>query len=128
MSADILSVLCLALPAVLMCLAIYCLSYSRSEILKRFQGIFRRWKYRRYLRSPHWIEMRKKILKRAGYKCEKCHRHAPLDVHHLTYARRGHEDMGDLQALCRPCHQKAHGRKATGKRTTHGLRLGRLHL
>ena len=127
MSNDILSILCLMLPLGLMCVAIYCLLYSRSEILNHFRGVYRRWKYRRYLRSPHWQALRKKILKRADYKCEKCRRHVPLDVHHLTYARRGHEDMADLQALCRSCHQKAHGRtaKQTGQA---GLRLGRLHL
>ena len=108
MSSNVASVICL-IPLALMLAAIYALSYSRGEMLAHLRGVYRRWQYRRYLRSPHWQTMRRKVLRRAGYECERCRRKAPLDVHHLTYARRGHEDMNDLQALCRQCHKEAHG-------------------
>lgn len=29
-------------------------------------------------------------------------------LHHLSYARLGHEADGDLVPLCRPCHQRLH--------------------
>ena len=48
----------------------------------------------------------------AGYRCEQCGARDRLDVHHLTYDRfGGDERMSDLRVLCRPCHNKAHGRK-----------------
>ena len=37
--------------------------------------------------------------------CQVCGGRA-TDVHHLTYDRFGHEDMGDLVSLCRRCHSK----------------------
>jgi len=65
-----------------------------------------KWYYDTYLKSPHWIATAAKKRKQAGYKCERCHQHKQLDVHHKTYERRGHELMSDLEALCRECHDK----------------------
>ena len=123
MSNEVAAVLCLALPLSIALAAIYALSYSRGEMFAHLRGVYRRWQYRRYLRSPHWQTMRRKVLRRAGYECERCHRKAPLDVHHLTYARRGHENMSDLQALCRHCHKEAHkGGKVQGRLLPQGRR------
>jgi hypothetical protein len=36
-----------------------------------------------------------------------------LDVHHLTYKRRGNERPADLVALCRRCHKERHAGKRT---------------
>ena len=60
--------------------------------------------YHEHLASDVWQRTRKAVLRRAGYRCERCHRAVPLDVHHTTYARFGHEEMDDLRALCRDCH------------------------
>lgn len=60
--------------------------------------------YHAYLASDAWQRKRKAVLRRAKYRCERCHQAKPLDVHHLSYARFGHEDMADLRALCRDCH------------------------
>ncbi len=60
--------------------------------------------YHAYLASEDWQRMRKAVLRRAGYRCERCGAAKPLDVHHLSYERFGHEDMTDLRALCRDCH------------------------
>jgi 5-methylcytosine-specific restriction endonuclease McrA len=60
--------------------------------------------YHAYLRSDAWQRKRKAVLRRAGYRCERCGADVPLDIHHLTYARFGHENLEDLQALCRMCH------------------------
>jgi 5-methylcytosine-specific restriction endonuclease McrA len=79
-------------------------------LLRREQITRRQQSYREYLKSEHWQEVRKEKLKEAGYKCQKCGAKESLDIHHLTYARLGHERMSDLQALCRSCHRKA-GRK-----------------
>ena len=79
-------------------------------LLRRERTTRRQQSYQEYLKSDHWREVRKEKLKEAGYKCERCGAKESLDIHHLTYARLGHERMSDLQALCRPCHRKA-GRK-----------------
>ena len=65
--------------------------------------------YDEYLWQLHWRETRKKALKRAGYRCEKCENQVRLHVHHKTYARLGQELDGDLLALCTECHNEAHG-------------------
>lgn len=60
-----------------------------------------------YLRTQHWKRLRKLVLGRwLGY-CEWCGG-AATQVHHLTYIRRGHEQMQDLVPLCLSCHAGAH--------------------
>ena len=60
--------------------------------------------YHAHLRSDAWQRTRKAVLRRAGYRCERCRRAVPLDVHHTSYDRFGHERLDDLRALCRDCH------------------------
>lgn len=67
--------------------------------------------YRRYLKTDHWKETRAEALKRGHYKCHDCGSTANLQVHHLTYARRGHERQSDLVVVCDKCHKKRHGIK-----------------
>lgn len=102
------AVLCLVVPLTVMALAIYLLLYDRHEIQRMLGGPWRRYRYQRYLRSERWRVLRKQVLRRAGWRCECCGRRGPLDVHHLTYERFGRESMGDLQALCRDCHDGVH--------------------
>lgn len=64
--------------------------------------------YHTYIKSEKWASKRKKIFKRAGYKCENCNSKDDLQVHHLTYKRLGRERLNDLTALCSNCHSKAH--------------------
>ena len=80
-------------------------------------GPWRRWRYRRYLRSAHWRTLRQQVLRRAGGRCETCGRAGRLEVHHLMYERRGNELLGDLRALCRDCHRDVH-RGRDGSRPT----------
>jgi hypothetical protein len=69
----------------------------------------RRDRYRNgYLKSDGWKRRRKRALARAGYRCQRCGARGRLDVHHLTYKRRGRERDADLQVLCRSCHQAHH--------------------
>jgi 5-methylcytosine-specific restriction endonuclease McrA len=64
--------------------------------------------YRQYLLSPEWDDRRRTALRRAGYRCEKCGKAKPLQVHHLTYERIFNEPQADLQALCFSCHRWIH--------------------
>lgn len=59
--------------------------------------------YRDYLQSAAWQRVRR---------CQDCGEHRQLEVHHLTYARIGHEEMSDLRVLCHGCHGERHGFEA----------------
>jgi HNH endonuclease len=68
--------------------------------------------YNEYIQSEGWDAKRKRRLKKDGYTCQRCGaKNKPLDVHHLNYDRLGKERMGDLESLCRHCHDKEHGDK-----------------
>jgi 5-methylcytosine-specific restriction endonuclease McrA len=91
-------------------------------ILKNFfqdqwRALQRKASYNAYLKSWQWQHIRKIKMQFAGDRCEKCGAVPvptnPLDVHHLTYARFGHENLTDLQVLCRRCHKAAHSRTFT---------------
>lgn len=68
--------------------------------------------YQVYMQSDEWQERRELALAKAGYCCERCGYDGPLDVHHLTYERLGHEMPQDLEALCRACHMVADEERA----------------
>lgn len=70
--------------------------------------------YAEYLRTGHWMNVRKAALRAAGWRCQVCLVEAPLDVHHISYRRRGCEEPGDVIALCKDrgeiegCHTLQH--------------------
>lgn len=68
--------------------------------------------YKDYLKTDHWKDVRRRLFQARGRKCEKCKRgksvSLQIDVHHLTYERRGQELLTDLQVLCRDCHNREH--------------------
>lgn len=110
--ADLVSILlCVVLPVSVAIVVLYKLLYGTDEIKRHAQAVRRRWQYRRYLRSGAWQALRKQVLRRAGWRCEDCSKRGPLDVHHLTYERFGHERLSDLTALCRECHTQRHQRR-----------------
>ena len=62
------------------------------------------------MQSPEWDTIRRKRLAIDDYTCQGCgYQSKPLDVHHVTYERFGHEDIDDLLSLCRDCHNEVHG-------------------
>lgn len=70
-----------------------------------------KFQYQLYLKTPHWQKLRRKKLKQVNWKCESCKssiEYRQLEVHHLTYIRKGKEKLSDLQVLCSNCHKKAH--------------------
>ena len=83
--------------------------------------------HEKYFELPHWQEFRKQVLeaqkKKFGYNCcEQCGarpqvvtRETALHVHHLTYERLGEEMLEDVAIICRPCHEKEHGRDKDSK-------------
>lgn len=65
-----------------------------------------RW-YDEYLQSDEWKAISASVIERDG-KCLTCGRKASLVVHHVTYARVGHEELDDLITLCFKCHNRHH--------------------
>lgn len=79
----------------------------------RFTPWWRR--YRRYMRSPAWLEKRAARLRLDKGLCVRCGARA-RHVHHVSYLRLGAEEMEDLLSLCLPCHEAEHGRKIPKRR------------
>lgn len=67
--------------------------------------------YLNYLQSQEWQEVRERVFKQRGRKCERCNedlRGKKADVHHKHYRNLFNEKLEDLEVLCRPCHNLEH--------------------
>lgn len=73
--------------------------------------------YRLYLESDHWRAFTKSYHEdRATAKeCFVCGS-STYDLHHITYARLGHEQFEDVIALCRSHHEEVHRVARAGKK------------
>lgn len=61
--------------------------------------------YDEFVKTDEWQRTASTARSIASNRCEMCEStRPPLDVHHLTYERRGQELADDLIALCRRCH------------------------
>jgi 5-methylcytosine-specific restriction endonuclease McrA len=83
------------------------LDYLRRYMAYR-QSLIDGVEYQEYLLTPEWLETRRRALVKAGHICERCGCKDGLEVHHLTYERKGHERPEDLNVLCETCHEKEH--------------------
>ena len=64
-------------------------------------------KYKEYLQSDKWQEVRRERFQIDGYQCQICGTAKNLDVHHVSYEHLGQpEEINDLVTLCRKCHFK----------------------
>jgi hypothetical protein len=72
----------------------------------------RQQKYRRcYLNDTHWVDFRHQWWQKNPHRrCVLCGCGHPLDLHHLTYVRIGHENDSDVVPLCRRHHNEVHRR------------------
>lgn len=70
-----------------------------------------RQKYFDYMQSKAWQIFRQRVFAARSRMCERCGTGAgPLQIHHISYARFGHEELEDVKVLCVPCHKKMHPR------------------
>lgn len=61
--------------------------------------------------SPHWQALKCDAWLRCGGRCEVCGSRLHADnrhLHHLTYVRRGHERLSDVEYVCLACHGAYH--------------------
>ena len=65
----------------------------------------RNWKPR--MAHHRWARLRRFVLDRDGWRCQRCGRYGRLEVHHRD-GDPGHNDPGNLTTYCRPCHIEAH--------------------
>lgn len=64
--------------------------------------------YRTYIQSEAWQARADAAKTRADWRCQVCNRPSsavPLNAHHRTYERLGHERPEDITVLCRDCHE-----------------------
>jgi len=82
---------------------------TMSEMADKLRG--KTYKY--FLRSKYWRIVREMVLKRDGNKCVRCNCKTSLQIHHKTYKNhfREHENLRDLETLCKTCHEKHHSKK-----------------
>lgn len=69
--------------------------------------------YSDYLKSEHWVSLRREVQKHWGGRCAMCYKKGFLHVHHRTYERAGHEHPTDLVGLCSTCHSLFHTKTPT---------------
>lgn len=62
--------------------------------------------YRAFLRSVEWLELKREVIARAGWRCQFCGSPRQLEAHHRSY--RDLSDLSDLVCLCRECHTTLH--------------------
>lgn len=70
--------------------------------------------YNAYLKSAHWLKMRKAKIKwhDGKAKCAVCGKESPnVQLHHVSYKHLGNERPSDLVVLCAECHEKVHKNK-----------------
>ena len=81
------------------------------------------------MNTARWRKVRRRVLKRAGWRCEKCGKPGgPFEVDHVRPMKRGGDawDMANLQALCRrPCHADKTREENRGRPRTAGERAWR---
>ncbi len=67
--------------------------------------------YQDYLRSEQWQQLRLKVLKRDGFRCQGCLAARATQVHHRSYGNVRREFCFELISLCDACHARLHGRQ-----------------
>ena len=61
------------------------------------------------LDREEYDSLRKRVLDRDGWKCQRCGTSTNLQVHHLvSRSHLGSDEFDNLMSLCACCHQKQH--------------------
>ena len=101
---------------------------SLKKDCNSFKKIFFPWKP--YFSSNHWKNIVSRRREIDSNRCRICGTagsyNNPMNVHHLTYARFGCEDINDLICLCKECHQKLHNKRKEEKTVTEEMKAERM--
>jgi hypothetical protein len=68
-------------------------------------------RYKAYMESNEWKAFANRVREFWGNRCAVCYRAGPLEVHHRTYVRLGHELPTDCIAVCKRCHARCDDRR-----------------
>jgi len=88
-----------------------------TRILREYSGvkpkpspIKKQIPYSKFLKTKYWYRVRRLVMTRDNFICQKCGGTKNLRVHHLTYENhyKEHEHIEDLITLCKDCHDKEH--------------------
>jgi 5-methylcytosine-specific restriction endonuclease McrA len=61
------------------------------------------------LQPGAYVQLRRKVLDRDGWRCQNCGRTRELQVHHLRFrSALGDDDLANLITLCFSCHKEIH--------------------
>lgn len=60
--------------------------------------------YQDYLKTAEWQRTQQTAIRAAGATRQRCRSQRRIEVHHLTYERRGCEYPTDMVVLCEKCH------------------------
>lgn len=70
------------------------------------------------LRRKEYGELRHRVLRRDGWRCQVCGSAYNLQIHHLQSRHHlGHDIMENLISLCVRCHGKAHSKTFSDNRS-----------
>ena len=69
---------------------------------------------KKYKKWQRWNVLRQQVIER-DKTCRICGE-IPTNphIHHITYIRRGHEDLIDLELMCEECHMWWHNDRKSG--------------
>lgn len=81
------------------------LRLKNKKTVKSFRS-----KYKKYLSTVKWKELREEVFKRDNYKCLLCGASAE-HVHHISYGgyvSEGHSYRLECASVCKRCHDRIH--------------------
>jgi predicted HNH restriction endonuclease len=85
-----------------------------EDVLEIQKKGYSRRTYSDYLKTGHWLAIKKKKLRQTRFMCEECGGKERLQVHHKRYKNNKgksilyNERMRDLIVLCENCHKRIH--------------------
>lgn len=89
----------------------------RADVQREYDDRQRDPRVVEFYHSPAWEALRQQVLARDAYLCQQClreHRITPADtVHHIVSIKQDWSrrlDPSNLEAICRACHNRLHGR------------------
>lgn len=66
--------------------------------------------YAEFLKTTFWKELSLRVRRKFGFRCQRCWKLDHCQAHHKFYREDWNQTQeGDLECICRACHEKEHG-------------------